>query len=80
MKTLMPPWRMEHFACRPPSGQGCLFERGGVKHRDHLHFLNVPRWQGDHNFITVLGELKTIPEHFLHNFDRLLPTFRDLAL
>ena len=50
----------------------------GAGIEDHLHYHIVPRWQGDHNFIAVLGELKTIPEHFLRTFDRLLPSFQEL--
>ena len=42
---------------------------------DHLHFHIVPRWQGDHNFITVLAEVRTIPEHIEATFDLLLPDF-----
>lgn len=43
---------------------------------DHLHFHVVPRWQGDHNFITVLADVRTIPEHLERTFDRLLPQFQ----
>lgn len=46
---------------------------------DHLHFHIVPRWEGDHNFMTVLAEVRTIPEHLDRTFDRLLPSFRSLA-
>jgi ATP adenylyltransferase len=42
---------------------------------DHLHFHIVPRWQGDHNFMAVLAELRTIPEHIEATFDRLAPDF-----
>lgn len=42
---------------------------------DHLHYHIVPRWQDDHNFITVIAELRTIPEHLLATFDRLGPDF-----
>ena len=43
---------------------------------DHLHFHIVPRWQGDHNFISVLADIRTIPEHIENTFDRLLPKFQ----
>ncbi|MCX6480513.1 MAG: HIT domain-containing protein [Mycobacterium sp.] len=29
---------------------------------DHLHMHVVPRWSGDANFITIVGETKTIPQ------------------
>ena len=29
---------------------------------EHLHVHVVPRWSGDANFITVVGETKTIPQ------------------
>jgi len=45
---------------------------------DHLHYHIVPRWEGDHNFMTVLGEIRTIPEHIDRTFDKLLPAFQDL--
>ena len=46
---------------------------------DHLHFHVVPRWEGDHNFMTVLAEVRTIPEHIDNTFDMLLPDFVILA-
>jgi ATP adenylyltransferase len=45
---------------------------------DHLHFHLIPRWQGDHNFLTVCAEIRTIPEHIDHTFDRLQPDFQAL--
>ena len=42
---------------------------------DHLHFHIVPRWHGDHNFIAVIGDIRTIPEHIDITFDRLSPDF-----
>ncbi|OGQ99059.1 MAG: HIT family hydrolase [Deltaproteobacteria bacterium RIFOXYD12_FULL_57_12] len=45
---------------------------------DHLHFHVVPRWEEDHNFMTVLAEIRTIPEHIEQTFDRLLPDFQIL--
>lgn len=50
----------------------------GAGHPDHLHFHVVPRWEGDHNFMTVLSEVRTIPEHIEKTFDLLLPDFQNL--
>jgi len=50
----------------------------GAGHPDHLHFHVVPRWHGDHNFMTVLAEVRTIPEHIENTFDQLLPDFQKL--
>ena len=50
----------------------------GAGHPDHLHFHVVPRWAGDHSFMTVLAEVRTIPEHIATTFDILLPDFQDL--
>ncbi|MBM9537245.1 HIT family protein [Desulfobulbus alkaliphilus] len=46
---------------------------------DHFHFHLVPRWEGDHNFMTVCAEIRTIPQHIDHTFDLLLPEFIELA-
>lgn len=55
---------------------GCnLGATAGAGIADHLHFHIVPRWEGDHNFITVLSEVRTIPEHIEATFDKLLPDF-----
>ncbi len=47
---------------------------------EHLHIHVVPRWRGDHNYLTVLAETRTIPEHIEATFDRLLPHFRTLSV
>jgi len=45
---------------------------------DHLHFHIVPRWQDDHNFMTVCAEIRTIPQHIETTFDLLSPDFKQL--
>lgn len=48
----------------------------GAGQPDHLHFHVVPRWEGDHNFMTIMAEVRTIPEHIERTFDLLLPDFQ----
>ena len=45
---------------------------------EHLHVHVVPRWEGDHNFMTVLAEVRAIPQHIERTFDALLPEFARL--
>jgi len=41
----------------------------GVAEHFHLHIL--PRWVGDANFMTAIGETRTIPEDLRTTFDKL---------
>jgi ATP adenylyltransferase len=51
----------------------------GAGVEDHLHWHLVPRWEGDTNFMPVVGETRVMPQHLLDSYDRLKPHFESLA-
>jgi ATP adenylyltransferase len=42
---------------------------------DHVHVHVVPRWNGDTNFMPVLGEVKVINEHLDSTWEKLSEAF-----
>jgi len=52
----------------------------GAGVEDHMHFHIVPRWNGDHNYMTVIGEVRVIPEHIEKTYQKLLPHFKELSV
>ena len=53
-----------------PAGAGIL---------DHLHVHVVPRWNGDTNFMSVVGSVRVLPEELPQTAARLRPVFERLA-
>ena len=53
-----------------PAGAGVL---------DHLHVHLVPRWNGDTNFMTVVGNVRVLPEDLGATARKLRPIFERLS-
>lgn len=46
---------------------------------DHVHVHLVPRWTGDTNFMSVVGNVRVLPEEVGQSAERLRPVFDRLA-
>jgi len=53
-----------------PAGAGIL---------DHVHMHVVPRWHGDTNFMTVVGQTRVLPEELPATAEKLRPIFERLS-
>jgi ATP adenylyltransferase len=59
-----------------------LGRMAGAGFADHLHWHVVPRWEGDANFMPVIGSTRVLSQHLEESFNLLEPLFKatDTAL
>lgn len=56
-----------------------LGKAAGAGIDEHIHFHVVPRWNGDTNFMPVLGEVKIISQDLLITKKNLINAFNELT-
>ncbi len=56
-----------------------LGRAAGAGVEDHIHLHIVPRWGGDTNFMSVIPDVRIMPENLTVTFERLLPAFQTAA-
>lgn len=57
-----------------------LGEAAGAGIEQHIHLHMLPRWLGDANFMTTVGDARVLPEALEDTYSRVKAGFADLTL
>jgi ATP adenylyltransferase len=85
LSELMALTRVSEIALREafsPQGMNMglnLGKAAGAGILEHLHMHVVPRWNGDTNFMTVVGQTRVLPQELPVTADRLRPIFERIG-
>lgn len=63
---------LNHVYCPQGFNMGInIGKSAGAGIDTHIHFHVVPRWEGDSNFMSTLGETRVLPEELTESYRRI---------